>query len=70
MEMILSRLGVNSKMMICGDASQSDLKNKKHSGFPYLLDMANTINGLNIYELKSNHRHPIVDDILEYFEKI
>lgn len=70
MEMILSRLGVNSKMMICGDISQSDLKNKKNSGFPYLLDMADSIKGLNIYELKTNHRHPIVDDILTYFESL
>ena len=29
MEMILSRLGIHSKMMICGDISQTDLKNKK-----------------------------------------
>jgi phosphate starvation-inducible PhoH-like protein len=70
MEMILTRLGVNSKMMICGDASQSDLKNKKNSGFPYLLEMSNTIKGLNIYELKTNHRHPIVDDILDYFNEL
>jgi phosphate starvation-inducible PhoH-like protein len=70
MEMILTRLGVGSKMMICGDVSQSDLKNKKVSGFPYLLDMADKIRGLNIYELKTNHRHPIVDDILTYFSDL
>lgn len=70
MEMILTRLGVDSKMMICGDVSQSDLKNKKVSGFPYLLDMADKIRGLNIYELKTNHRHPIVDDILTYFSDL
>lgn len=70
MEMILTRLGVNSKMMICGDISQSDLKNKKSSGFPYLLYMANKIRGLNIYELKTNHRHSIVDDILTYFSDL
>lgn len=67
MEMILSRLGVNSKMLIAGDASQSDLKNKKDGGFTYLLNMSNSIKGLNIYELKTNHRHPIVDAILDYF---
>lgn len=70
MEMILTRLGVNSKMLICGDATQSDLKNKKNSGFPYLLEMADTIKGLNIYELKTNHRHPIVDNILTYFNEL
>ena len=69
MEMILSRLGINSKMMLTGDISQIDLKHKKDSGLPYLYDMRDKIDGLGIYELKTNHRHPIVDDILEYFEE-
>ncbi len=33
MELVLGRLGVNSKMIITGDSSQIDLKNKKESGF-------------------------------------
>ena len=68
MEMILSRLGVNSKMILTGDANQIDLKQKKDSGLPYLFNMKNKIEGLGIYELKTNHRHPIVDSILQYFE--
>ena len=68
MEMILSRLGVNSKMILTGDANQIDLKQKKDSGLPYLYNMKNKIEGLGIYELKTNHRHPIVDSILQYFE--
>jgi phosphate starvation-inducible PhoH-like protein len=70
MEMILSRLGVNSKMILTGDISQTDLKNKKDSGLPYLLNMSNSINGLGVYELKTNHRHPIVEDILKHFDEI
>jgi phosphate starvation-inducible PhoH-like protein len=70
MEMILSRLGMNSKMILTGDSSQTDLKNKKDSGLPYLLNMADTINGLGVYELKTNHRHPIVEDILKHFDDI
>ena len=69
MEMILSRLGTNSKMLICGDISQTDLKNKKDSGFPYLFNMVNSVPGLGCYELKTNHRHPIVDNILNYFDE-
>lgn len=69
MEMILSRLGTNSKMLICGDVSQTDLKNKKDSGFPYLFNMVNSVPGLGCYELKTNHRHPIVDSILNYFDE-
>jgi phosphate starvation-inducible PhoH-like protein len=68
MEMILSRLGVNSKMMLTGDISQIDLKQRKDSGLPFLFDMKDKIDGLGIYELKTNHRHPIVDDILKYFD--
>jgi phosphate starvation-inducible PhoH-like protein len=68
MEMILSRLGINSKMMLTGDSAQIDLKNKKDSGLPYLYEMRDKIKGLGVYELKTNHRHPIVDDILKYFE--
>jgi len=70
MEMILSRLGMNSKMILTGDSSQTDLKNKKDSGLPYLLNMADTINGLGVYEFKTNHRHPIVEDILKHFDDI
>ena len=68
MEMVLSRLGVNSKMILTGDAGQIDLKQKKDSGLPYLFDMRDKIDGLGVYELKTNHRHPIVDSILKYFD--
>jgi phosphate starvation-inducible PhoH-like protein len=68
MEMILSRLGINSKMILTGDANQIDLKQKKDSGLPYLFNMKGKIEGLGVYELKTNHRHPIVDSILQYFE--
>jgi len=70
MEMILSRLGINSKMMICGDITQTDLKNKKDSGFPYLFNMQNKVKELGTYELKINHRHPIVTEILQYFDDV
>ena len=68
MEMVLSRLGVNSKMILTGDVGQIDLKHKKDSGLPYLFDMKDKIDGFGVYELKTNHRHPIVDNILKYFD--
>ena len=68
MEMVLSRLGVNSKMILTGDIGQIDLKHKKDSGLPYLFDMKDKIDGFGVYELKTNHRHPIVDSILKYFD--
>ncbi len=35
MEMIVTRLGLRSKMIICGDDNQVDLKNKRDSGFRF-----------------------------------
>lgn len=68
MELVLGRLGVNSKMIITGDSSQIDLKNKKESGFDFLNIIASKVNGMEIIHLKQNHRHPIVPEILEVYK--
>jgi len=67
MEMITSRLGLRSKMMVCGDAHQTDLKNKRDSGFKFLYAAARKIKNLEAITLKTNHRNPIVEDLLEYY---
>jgi len=67
MEMITSRLGLRSKMMVCGDAHQTDLKNKRDSGFKFLYSAARKIKNLEAITLKTNHRNPIVEDLLEYY---
>ena len=67
MEMLVSRLGKNSRMILCGDISQVDLKNKNDSGLQHLINMSVGIEGINVYEFKTNHRHPIVDKLLEQF---
>jgi phosphate starvation-inducible protein PhoH len=36
METVLGRLGKGSKMVICGDLAQIDLKVKKETGFSFL----------------------------------
>jgi phosphate starvation-inducible PhoH-like protein len=64
MEMVLGRLGVASKIMICGDVSQIDLKAKKDSGLDFLNTVASRVDGVKIINLKKNHRHPIVPEIL------
>ena len=43
MEMITSLLGLRSKMMVCGDAQQTDLKKKSDSGFKFLYSAARRI---------------------------
>ncbi len=68
MELVLGRLGVNSKMIITGDSSQIDLKNKKESGFDFLNIIASKVEGMEVINLKQNHRHPIVPEILGVYK--
>lgn len=69
MEMIVTRLGLGSKMIICGDVSQIDLKHKNDSGFAFITSCAERIEGMVSIELKENHRHQIVDLLIEEYAK-
>ena len=69
MEMITSRLGLRSKMMVCGDAQQTDLKKKSDSGFKFLYSAARKIKNLEAITLTTNHRNEIVEDLLEYYQE-
>lgn len=70
MEMIVSRLGIRSKMVVCGDTQQVDLKNKNESGFKFLLSIAKKIKDMDSMTLTTNHRHSIVDAVLDEYEKL
>lgn len=67
-EMVAQRLGIGSVMVFTGDNNQIDLKNKTNSSF-YWLDEIEQIEGIYKVILYTNHRHPIVDEILTFFEK-
>jgi phosphate starvation-inducible PhoH-like protein len=67
LEMIQSRLGIGSKMVICGDLAQVDLKGNQ-TGFKYLFELAEKIPEYGSYILKNNHRHGIVEQILNNYE--
>lgn len=69
MEMIVTRIGLRSKMMICGDDAQVDLKYKKDSGFRFLYRCADFINGLGAVTLLQNNRHSIVEELLKVYER-
>ena len=69
MEMITSRLGLRSKMIICGDAQQTDLKKKSDSGFKFLYTASRKIKNLEAITLITNHRNEIVGDLLEYYQE-
>ena len=64
--MILQRIGLNSRMMFCGDSQQVDLKSSTGSGLKFLSSVKN-VNGLHTFELLKNHRHPILDEILDVY---
>ena len=68
MEAVLGRLGKDSKMVICGDIAQIDLKIKKDSGFSFLTRIEEQVEGFRIFTLKQNHRHEIVTPILKVYQ--
>ena len=68
METVLGRLGKDSKMVICGDLAQIDLKSKKDSGFSFLQRLEENVKGFKIFTLKQNHRHDVVESILKVYE--
>ena len=70
MELILTRLCIGSKIIICGDSSQIDLKDKKTSGFSFICNNMKEIEGFNVITLETNHRHPIVEEILKKYNEI
>jgi phosphate starvation-inducible PhoH-like protein len=68
-ELMLGRLGKSSKMVFCGDLSQTDLKNKKDSGIGFFVRLEENIKGVRIVTLKNNHRHEIVEKILNIYSE-
>lgn len=70
MEMILSRIGINSKMVICGDLRQNDLKVQSSTGFDFLCKLKGKVKDFDIIELEKNHRHSIVDEILREYNAL
>lgn len=68
-EMIVGRLGLNSKMIFCGDTSQIDLKNKKESGIDFFKTLEARVTGVKVITLLKNHRHPIVPEILNVYKE-
>lgn len=67
MEAILGRLGRDSKMVVCGDMAQIDLKDKKTTGFSFLSRVEEHVPGFKVFTLLQNHRHQIVAPILEVY---
>ncbi|MDE5881853.1 MAG: PhoH family protein [Muribaculaceae bacterium] len=70
MKMFLTRLGVNSRMIITGDATQIDLPRTVQSGLLQSLRILRGVEGIGIieYEKKDIVRHPLVQRIVDAYE--
>jgi phosphate starvation-inducible protein PhoH and related proteins len=68
METVIGRLGKGSKMVICGDMAQIDLKDKRETGFSFLSRLEENVKGFRTINLKYNHRHEIVAPILTVYQ--
>lgn len=68
-EMIVGRLGLNSKMIFCGDTAQIDLRNKRESGIDFFKILEARVPGVKVIILLQNHRHPIVPEILNVYKE-
>lgn len=71
MKMFLTRLGVNGKMIITGDTTQIDLPRTVQSGLLQALRILRGVKGIGIieYEKKDIVRHPLVQRIVDAYEK-
>lgn len=68
-EMIIGRLGLDSKMIFCSDTSQIDLRNKKESGIDFFKTLESRVTGVKVITLIQNHRHKIVPQILDVYKE-
>ena len=68
METVIGRLGKESKMVICGDMAQIDLRDKRDTGFSFLNRLEEQVEGFKVHTLERNHRHEIVTPILEVYK--
>jgi phosphate starvation-inducible protein PhoH and related proteins len=71
MKMFLTRLGFNSKMIITGDVTQTDLPSQKMSGLAMARRVLSDIPGVAFCELSSKDvvRHRIVAAIVEAYQR-
>lgn len=71
MKMFLTRLGFNSKMVVTGDATQTDLPSQHRSGLRVVGEILSGIEGVAFVELSSRDvvRHRIVASIVEAYQR-
>tara|TARA_Y100000004_G_C8880852_1_gene397556 strand:+ start:361 stop:1068 length:708 start_codon:yes stop_codon:yes gene_type:complete len=71
LKMLLTRIGMNSKMVLTGDVAQSDLQRQQQGGFLELMERLNGIEGIGISKLYATDivRNPIIGSIISRLEE-
>ena len=71
MKTMLTRLGRNSKMVICGDSQQCDLPSKVTSGFTHAIELLRGVRRVGFVELDVEDiiRHKLIKDIILRYER-
>ena len=71
MKMFLTRLGSNSKAVVTGDITQTDLPRTARSGLKEALRILDGIRGISIHRFTARDvvRHRLVQDIINAYEK-
>jgi phosphate starvation-inducible PhoH-like protein len=69
-KMLITRIGFDSKMVLTGDAAQSDLYKNQKGGFVRMMDLLGDIDGVGLAFLEASDiiRNPIIAKILERLE--
>ncbi len=70
-KMFLTRMGMNTKMIITGDLTQIDLPSSTRSGLSHAMHILRDIKGIGIIEMNKKDivRHKLVTKIVEAYEK-
>lgn len=71
MKMFLTRIGFNSRTIITGDITQTDLPRKQESGLISIQHILKDIKGIDFVYLNENDvvRHRLVRDIIEAYDR-
>lgn len=71
MKMFLTRIGFNSRAIITGDITQTDLPQKRESGLISIQNILKDIEGISFVYLDQRDvvRHKLVRDIIEAYDK-
>ena len=70
-KMFLTRMGMNTKMIVTGDMTQIDLPSSQKSGLVQAMHILKNVKGISFIELNKKDivRHKLVTRIVEAYEK-